>query len=108
MFGRHLICSRMRVRPLTFRVTVMNPESVKRCPVMVNENTVTLASPAGQDVDIPDEVGKPDSSMTFGVLKMAQTLGDKQALQAAGRRVIRFHLGDDVVGGLALLSEALA
>jgi hypothetical protein len=45
--------------------------------------------------------------MSFGVLKMAQVLGDKQALLGGGRRVIRFHLGDDVVGGLKLLAEAL-
>jgi transaldolase/glucose-6-phosphate isomerase len=61
-----------------------------------------------QDAPIPDEAGKPESSMTFGVLKMAQALGDKGALEAAGRRVIRFHLGTDVVGNLTLLTEALA
>jgi len=60
-----------------------------------------------QDAAIPDEAGSPGSSMTFGVLKMAQVLGDKQALSDAGRRVIRFHLGDDVVGGLKLLAGAL-
>jgi transaldolase/glucose-6-phosphate isomerase len=60
------------------------------------------------DAPIPDEAGAPDSAMSFGVLKMAQMLGDKQALLEAGRRVIHFHLGDDVVGGLKLLAEALA
>ena len=69
---------------------------------------IQLTADDPQDIGIPDKAGEPDSSMSFGVLKMAQTLGDKQALQAAGRRVIRFHLGDDVVGGMALLSEALA
>jgi hypothetical protein len=61
-----------------------------------------------QDVPIPDEAGAPDSTMTFGVLKMAQVLGDKQALSDSGRRVIRFHLGNDVGGGLHLLTGALA
>jgi hypothetical protein len=42
------------------------------------------------------------------VLKAAQALGDRQALLDAGRRVIRFHLGVDVVGGLTRLSEALS
>jgi hypothetical protein len=46
--------------------------------------------------------------MTFGVLKMAQALGDKQALLDAGRRVIRFHLGTEVVDGLKGLTEGLA
>ncbi len=60
-----------------------------------------------QDVPIPDDLGKPDSSITFGVLKAAQALGDRQALINAGRRVIRFHLGTDVTGGLKILAEAL-
>jgi hypothetical protein len=59
-----------------------------------------------QDVAIPDEVGKPESSISFGVLIAAQALGDRQALLDNDRRVIRFHLGDDVVGGLNELSEA--
>jgi transaldolase/glucose-6-phosphate isomerase len=58
-----------------------------------------------QDIPIPDEAGSPDSAMSFGVLKTAQALGDWQALLSAGRRVIRFHLGEDVVGGLGQLSE---
>ncbi len=61
-----------------------------------------------RDAAIPDEAGLPESSISFGVLKMAQVLGDRQALLDAGRRVIRFHLGDDVVGGLKRLTEAMA
>jgi len=60
-----------------------------------------------RDAPIPDEAGSPDSSITFGVLKAAQALGDRQALLDAGRRVIRFHLGTDVADGLRRLSEAL-
>jgi transaldolase/glucose-6-phosphate isomerase len=69
---------------------------------------IQFTSDAGQDVAIPDEAGRPESTMTFGVLEMAQALGDKQALLDAGRRVIRFHLGTDVVGGLKELTEGLA
>jgi transaldolase/glucose-6-phosphate isomerase len=61
-----------------------------------------------RDAPIPDEAGSPESSITFGVLKAAQALGDYQALLDAGRRVIRFHLGKDIVGGLKRLTEALA
>ena len=61
-----------------------------------------------REAPIPDEAGSPDSSMAFGVLKMAQALGDKQALLDVGRRVIRFHLGNDVTGELNRLKEALA
>jgi glucose-6-phosphate isomerase len=60
-----------------------------------------------QDLDIPDEAGAPESSMTFGVLKEAQALGDRQALLDGGRHVLRFHLGVDVIGGLRRLKEAL-
>ena len=61
-----------------------------------------------QDVSIPDEAGSPDSTMIFGVLKAAQVMGDRQALLEAGRRVISFHLGNDVVGGLKKLAEMLS
>ena len=56
-----------------------------------------------QDAPIPDEAGAAASGMSFGVLIQAQALGDGQALRDAGRRVIRFHLGTDVVGGLERL-----
>jgi len=45
--------------------------------------------------------------MTFGILKAAQAMGDRQALVDRGRKVIRFHLGGDVLGGLKKLAEAL-
>jgi hypothetical protein len=46
--------------------------------------------------------------MTFGTLIMAQVLGDKQALLEGERRVVRFHLGSDVAGGLRKLADMLA
>jgi transaldolase/glucose-6-phosphate isomerase len=69
---------------------------------------IQLTADDPRDAPIPDEAGAPESSITFGVLKMAQALGDRQALLDAGRRVITFHLGADVVGGLTRLSEALS
>jgi transaldolase/glucose-6-phosphate isomerase len=69
---------------------------------------IQLTADDPRDAPIPDEAGASDSSITFGVLKAAQALGDRQALLDAGRRVIRFHLGTDVVGGLKRLTEALA
>ncbi|UCC61784.1 MAG: hypothetical protein JSV36_13405, partial [Anaerolineae bacterium] len=61
-----------------------------------------------RDVPIPDEAGFPESSITFGLLKAAQALGDRQALLDAGRRVIRFHLGNDVDGNLKRLAGEAA
>ena len=68
---------------------------------------IQLTADDPRDAPIPDEAGAPASSITFGVLKPAQALGDRQALLDAGRRVIRFHLGDDVLGGLKVLQEAV-
>lgn len=50
------------------------------------------------DADIPDEAGKPDSAMSFGTLKDAQALGDRQALLDNDRRVIRFHFENAMAG----------
>jgi len=69
---------------------------------------IQFTADAPRDAPIPDEAGAPDSSISFGVLKLAQALGDYRALTDVGRRVIRFHLGKDVVGGLNELLEALS
>jgi glucose-6-phosphate isomerase len=60
-----------------------------------------------RDAPIPDELGRPKSALTFGVLKQAQVFGDRQALLNAGRRAIRIHLNGDAAGGLARLTAAL-
>ncbi len=41
-----------------------------------------------KDVEIPDE------GMSFGILEHGQALGDVEALQARGRRVLRIHLSN--------------
>ncbi|MBN1573372.1 MAG: glucose-6-phosphate isomerase [Deltaproteobacteria bacterium] len=58
------------------------------------------------DVPIPDEAGGNESNITFGVLKAAQAMGDMNALTNAGRKVVRFHLGGNIKGGLELLLRA--
>nr|MBA3795450.1 bifunctional transaldolase/phosoglucose isomerase [Rubrobacter sp.] len=68
---------------------------------------IQFTSDDERDAPIPDEAGTPGSALTFGVLEEAQSLGDRQALLDAGRRVIRFHLGRDVAGGLRRLAEEL-
>ena len=60
-----------------------------------------------EDIPIPDEAGKERSSITFGVLKDAQALGDRQALLDNQRNVIRFHLDDNIVKGLKILKQAM-
>ncbi len=67
---------------------------------------IQITADSALELPIPDEAGKATSSLSFGVLKMAQALGDRQALLDAGRRVIRFHL-QDVVDGLEYLTRSL-
>ncbi len=68
---------------------------------------IQFAADMPNDAPIPDRANENTSSISFGVLKDAQALGDRQALLDAGRKVIRFHLGKDVVGSLRRLTEAL-
>ena len=68
---------------------------------------IQLTDDTSTDVPIPDEAGSPTWSISFGVLEEAQAQGDQQALLAANRRVIRFHLGTDVVDNLNRMTEML-
>lgn len=68
---------------------------------------IQLTSVDDRDVAIPDEAGKPDSTITFGLLKSAQIMGDRQALLQAGRKVIWFDLGSDVAAGFDKLIGAM-
>ncbi|OGO06570.1 MAG: hypothetical protein A2Y73_02235 [Chloroflexi bacterium RBG_13_56_8] len=54
-----------------------------------------------------DDLAIPGRAYTFGVLKRAQALGDWQALQEAGRRVVRVNIGADVEAGLEELAQVI-
>lgn len=60
-----------------------------------------------QDTPIPDNAGDWQSSVSFGVLKMAQATGDRQALLDADRRVISFHLGENAADDIQQLAADL-
>jgi len=68
---------------------------------------VQFTADDAEDCPIPDEAGTDTSTMTFGILKSAQAMGDGQALRNAGRDVIRFHLGQDWMKELERLINAL-
>jgi glucose-6-phosphate isomerase len=68
---------------------------------------IQLTASMSQDVPIPDEAGKDKSSITFGILKNAQALGDRQALIDAGRNVISFDLGDEIIDNLAKIVDSI-
>jgi glucose-6-phosphate isomerase len=68
---------------------------------------IQFISEMKNDLPIPDKAGNDKSSISFGTLKNAQALGDRQALLDNKRRVIRFNLGKDINRGLGLLTKAL-
>ncbi len=68
---------------------------------------IQLTAADVNDIPIPDEAGSATSSTTFAVLKAAQAMGDREALLAKGRRVLRLHFEEDIVKGLRFLSDAV-
>jgi transaldolase / glucose-6-phosphate isomerase len=65
-----------------------------------------VTAPPASDLPIPDSADADTSHITFGVLKIAQALGDRHALLDAGRRVLRID-PDRVPDGIARLSALL-
>lgn len=68
---------------------------------------IRLTADNARDASIPDEPDAVQATVTFGTLKNAQSLGDKKALLNAGRRVLHFHLGSDIPGGLKKLAQMI-
>lgn len=66
---------------------------------------IQITSTPLQDLPIPDEAGNAHSSISFGTLKMAQALGDSQALIDGNRRLVRFHTSNDHLFELERLIE---
>lgn len=58
-----------------------------------------------EDAGIPDEPGSSSSQFTFGVLKTAQLLGDRQALLNNNRKVVTIDLGENTVKNLEKITE---
>ncbi len=61
-----------------------------------------------EDINIPDSPGEDSSSVTFGVLKNAQALGDRQALLDNDRKFIRIDLGHETGNGLIKLESYIS
>lgn len=68
---------------------------------------IQITGDTAEDVPIPDGPGETRSSISFGVLKDAQALGDRQALIDAGRSVIRFHVTGPMVPGIDRLTQGI-
>lgn len=68
---------------------------------------IQMTGPNKSDIGIPDELGKPDSFLTFGELKAAQAEADRQALLDKGRKILRIHWKKDAAGGIRALARSL-
>lgn len=58
-----------------------------------------------EDADIPNEPGSSNSQFTFGVLKTAQLLGDRQALLNNNRKVVTIDLGENTIKNLEQITD---
>ncbi|MCE2490250.1 MAG: bifunctional transaldolase/phosoglucose isomerase [Anaerolineae bacterium] len=63
---------------------------------------IQLTADSGKPLSIPGEGG-----LDFNVLIQAQELGDREALLAQGRRVLRLHLGGHANEGLRVIANAI-
>jgi transaldolase / glucose-6-phosphate isomerase len=68
---------------------------------------IQFTAESGPDLAIPDEAGSDASSLSFAPLVIAQAMGDGEALRNAGRKVIRIHLGKDILAGLKKIAAAI-
>jgi hypothetical protein len=68
---------------------------------------IQLLADMPEDCSIPDDPRSSDSGISFGILKTAQAMGDRQALLNADRKVITIDLGSDIRNGLKVLMESL-
>lgn len=68
---------------------------------------IQFISDIQNDVPVPDDAEKNESSISFGTLIKAQALGDRQALLNNKRKVLTIDLGKDVLGSLSKLSELI-
>jgi hypothetical protein len=66
-----------------------------------------LIADIDEDIPIPERAGSDLSSISFGVLRDAQAIGDRNALVAEGRKVLTFRIGSYAVGSLKRLIKAV-
>jgi hypothetical protein len=68
---------------------------------------IQFTADAPDDVPIPEAAGEVAPAMSFATLETSQAMGDRQALEASGRRLIRFHLGSHIAERLRQLNQSL-
>jgi len=68
---------------------------------------IQLTEAMPEDANIPDEPGSKNSQFTFGVLKTAQLLGDRQALLNNKRKVITIDFGSETIKNMKHISSLI-
>ena len=68
---------------------------------------IQLLTKTGEDCPIPDNPKSNESSIGFGILKIAQAMGDRQALLKAKRSVFTIDLGLDIETGIQTLIKTM-
>jgi len=68
---------------------------------------IQFTSSVVEDVSIPDKPGIDESNFTFGVLKTAQLLGDRQALLNANRKVITIDLDNNIIDNIKYINNLI-
>ncbi len=66
---------------------------------------IQFTSTPQNDLAIPDNPADNRSSITFGILKSAQALGDRKALINKGRKIISLDFGKDTIAGLIKITD---
>lgn len=68
---------------------------------------IQFTADMAEDTPVPDNPGSPDSGISFGILKMAQSLGDREALLGNNRKLLRIHYHTDPVTGISKLANSI-
>jgi hypothetical protein len=69
---------------------------------------IQIIGKVNREVPIPVTATGTDSQISFGVLRDAQSLGDREALIKEGRQVIRIELGDNALTDIHKLIDAVS
>jgi hypothetical protein len=73
-----------------------------------NGRFIQILSRNQEDLSIPDFAGSSETSISFGVLKLAQAFGDREALKSEGRQIITFLIEGDIASGLEKIVKLLS
>ncbi len=66
---------------------------------------IQIVSQNANDLRIPDDIGSSESVFSFGILKMAQAIGDFKSLDKKGRGIVRIGIPPEVAKNIAKITR---